>query len=683
MEPQSIFIIAPSGATDPVLARLADQAASAGCAPLLVEHAKASASLKESMRSNRGPSLILLAPSIDQPIATARELRSLWQAGHLIFVRQPGQMEALRRELSRAMLIGSEWSLVQADDPALPEIIREVARTAARRKRLRTTLDRANLQIAAHKPIDSIDYRRLLLSEHYLASILAQANDAIIGLDADLNILHWNKGAEHLFGLDAKSALARKADQMPWWCDAVSMGIRALQAGQSAQNTETSLVRNGETLILDITFSSVLDERGSFLGTSLIIRDVTRQRRHAEAERANLEKLVAERTAELRRSELALHQSQKLEAVGKLTGGVAHDFNNILQVIGGNLELLSIMLASEPAALKRIHNAIAATERGAKLSSHLLSFARRQPLQPLPTNLGRVLREIDDLLRRALGEGIEIETIIGGGLWNTMVDRNQMENVILNLAINARDAMEGAGKLTLELGNAMLDDQYAQQHGDVAPGQYVVLAVSDTGCGMDPATLERAFEPFFTTKPDGQGTGLGLSMTYGFVKQSSGHIKIYSEPGHGTTIRIYLPRSHQAELQVTDTRSSPATGGSETILVVEDDLAVQTAVVDMLVDMGYRVLKAPDALSALTILQSGMPVDLLFTDVVMPGAVRSPELARQARILLPNIKVLFTSGYTQNAIVHGGRLDPGVELLSKPYRREDLARKVRHVLDLQ
>lgn len=681
MEAQSIFIIGSDAVADPILARLAEQAASAGCVPQITGHAEAPALLKEAVRTDRIPALIVLSPSIGHPMTTARELRTIRQAVPLLFVREPGQMDALRRELSRAMMIGTEWSLVQADDPALSQLMREAARAAARRKRLRTTLDRANLQIAAHKAVDSLDYRRLLLSEHYLSNFLAHAKEAIVGLDAGLHILYWNKGAEHLFGLDARNALMCKADQMSWWGNAVSEGVRALRAGQSAPDTEMTLVRDGRTIFLEITLSAVLDEQASFLGTSLIIRDVTEQRRYAEAERAKLEKLVAERTAELRQAELALHQSQKLEAVGKLTGGVAHDFNNILQVIGSNLELLSIMLANQPAALTRIKNAVAATERGAKLSSHLLSFARRQPLQPRPTSLGRVLREMDDLLRRVLGEAIEIETIIGGGLWNSMVDRHQMENVILNLAINARDAMNGSGKLTLELGNSMLDDAYVRQHTDVAPGQYVMLAISDTGCGMDHATLERAFEPFFTTKPEGQGTGLGLSMAYGFVKQSSGHIKIYSELGHGTTVRLYLPRSHQAEVSVSDARAVPAVGGNETILVVEDDQAVQATVVDMLADMGYRVLKAPDAQSALTILQSGMHVDLLFTDVVMPGTLRSPELARQARLLLPDIKILFTSGYTQNAIVHGGRLDPHVELLSKPYRREDLARKIRHILD--
>ena len=292
-----------------------------------------------------------------------------------------------------------------------------------------------------------------------------------------------------------------------------------------------------------------------------------------------------------------------------------------------------------------------------------------------------MVREMDDLLRRALGEAIEVETVIAGGLWNTMTDPDQVQNAILNLAVNARDAMGGGGRLTIEAGNAMLDDHYAMRHEDVKPGQYVMLAVSDTGSGMTPEVLDKVFEPFFTTKREGSGTGLGLSMVYGFVKQSQGHIKIYSEPGQGTTVRIYLPRTLAAEETLTDLSAAPVENGTETILVVEDDPVVQATVVDLLKDLGYTVLRASDGQSALTLARSGIPIDLLFTDVVMPGPVRSPDLARQVQAMLPGIGVLFTSGYTENAIVHGGRLDPGVNLLSKPYRREDLARKVRHTLN--
>jgi CheY-like chemotaxis protein len=318
--------------------------------------------------------------------------------------------------------------------------------------------------------------------------------------------------------------------------------------------------------------------------------------------------------------------------------------------------------------------------RGAKLASQLLAFGRRQPLEPKVINIGRFIKGMDDMLRRALGEEIELETVVSGGLWNTLVDPGQIENAILNLAINARDAMNGGGRLTIEAGNASLDDDYARLHSEVQQGQYVLIAVTDTGSGIPPELIERVFEPFFSTKAEGKGTGLGLSMVYGFVKQSGGHVKIYSEVGHGTTIKLYLPRVHQGEDALADDTAAPVRGGTETVLVVEDDDEVRETAVGLLADLGYRVLKAREAMGALSVIESGVPIDVLFTDVVMPGPLRSPELARKARERLPGIAILFTSGYTENAIVHGGRLDRGVELLSKPYAREALARKIRHVL---
>ena len=387
-----------------------------------------------------------------------------------------------------------------------------------------------------------------------------------------------------------------------------------------------------------------------------------------------------EAAAALAASEATLRQSQKMESIGQLTGGVAHDFNNLLQVIGSNLQLLTKDMTGNDRGTRRVGNALEAVTRGARLVSQLLAFGRRQPLSPKVVNLGRLVREMDDILRRTLGEAIEIETVVAGGLWHTMVDPGNVENALLNLAINARDAMEGRGNLTVEVGNAYLDDDYAQTAQDITPGQYVMLAVTDTGSGIAPEIMEKVFEPFFTTKPEGRGTGLGLSMVYGFVKQSGGHVKIYSEPGHGTTIRLYLPRSLVSEDYVVTRDNGPITGGAETILVAEDDDRVRESVIDMLKELGYRVLQAPDAQSALAIIESGLAVDLLFTDVIMPGNLKSTELARMAIERLPGLQVLFTSGYSENSIVHSGRLDPGVELLSKPYTREALARKVRQLL---
>jgi PAS domain S-box-containing protein len=376
----------------------------------------------------------------------------------------------------------------------------------------------------------------------------------------------------------------------------------------------------------------------------------------------------------------ALQQAQKLEAVGKLTGGVAHDFNNILQVVGGNLQLLRDRLKDDGLAERYLKSSINSVERGAKLSSQLLAFARKQPLEPVVVNLGRVVRGMEELVKRAIGEMIELEIVVSGGLWNTTVDPHRLENVILNLAINARDAMQDGGKLTVELGNSMLDDAYVMFAPDIPAGQFVMLAITDTGSGMAKEVLERAIEPFFTTKREGEGTGLGLSMAFGFVKQSGGHFRIYSEVGHGTTIKMYFPRTLEAEALQPAPGRIEVTGGTGTVLVVEDDIEVQRTVVEMLVTLGYKVLKADDAESALAVLKSGVQCDLLFTDVVMPGPLKSTELARQAKELFPNIEVLFTSGYTQNAIIHSGRLDPGVHLLSKPYNREQLALKVQQVL---
>jgi len=396
---------------------------------------------------------------------------------------------------------------------------------------------------------------------------------------------------------------------------------------------------------------------------------------------ATLGHRVEERTIELERTQEVLRQSQKMEAIGNLAGGIAHDFNNLLQVITGNLQLLGREIAGNAVAEKRLNSALTGASRGARLASQLLSFGRRQPLSPKVINLSRLIREMDHLLRRSLGEAIEIDTIVGGGLWNTLVDPSNVENALLNLAINARDAMNGQGKLTIELGNAFLDDEYARHAFDVKAGQYVMLAVTDTGAGITPDVLEKVFDPFFTTKPEGKGTGLGLSMVYGFVKQSGGHIKIYSEPGNGTTVRIYLPRSAEEEDLIAESLAGATSGGNETILVVEDDEAVREITVGLLTELGYRVLRAKDADSGLAIIESGVPIDVLFTDVVMPGRLKSRDLAKKAKERLPHLGILFTSGYTENSIVHGGRLDPGVNLLSKPYTREALARKIRQVIE--
>ena len=416
-------------------------------------------------------------------------------------------------------------------------------------------------------------------------------------------------------------------------------------------------------------------------------REILERKRAEEALRdlnATLEQQVIERSEALRQNEEALRQSQKMEAVGQLTGGVAHDFNNLLQIIIGNLDTLRRKLPLESGRLRRAaEQAMTGARRAASLTQRLLAFSRRQPLDPRSIDINSLVNEMSELLHRTLGETVAVETVRGAGLWRIEADANELEAAILNLAVNARDAMGEGGRLTIETANAHIDAGYAAAQAEVIPGQYVVVSISDTGTGMDAPTIARAFEPFFTTKPVGKGTGLGLSQVYGFVKQSGGHVKIYSEVGHGTTVKIYLPRMTGAdcEAEVVSQLSLPEGTAEETVLVIEDDDDVRTYSVETLRDLGYRVIEAHDGPSGLRLLERQSHVDLLFTDVVLPGGMTGAQAAAHARELRPQLKVLFTTGYARNAIVHHGRLDKGAQLLTKPFSYAELAAKVRDVLD--
>jgi signal transduction histidine kinase/DNA-binding response OmpR family regulator len=402
-----------------------------------------------------------------------------------------------------------------------------------------------------------------------------------------------------------------------------------------------------------------------------------------------LEQRVEAEVARRAEAEEALRQSQKMEAVGQLTGGIAHDFNNLLTVVTGNIGMAQRALdganVTDARTRRALTGAMKGAERAATLTQRLLAFSRRQPLAPKVVDVDKLVLGVSDLLQRSLGELVKLEIVIAPGLWRIEADPNQLESALVNLAVNARDAMPKGGELVIETANARLDENYSATHAEVPPGQYVMIAVTDTGSGMPKAVLDRAFEPFYTTKEIGKGTGLGLSMIYGFIKQSGGHIKIYSEEGQGTTVKMYLPRLLRETAEDDDsgslTSGFEASPRQETILVVEDDDDVRAYTVDCLREFGYRVLEAHDGPSALRLLdRQESPVDLLFTDVVMPE-MTGRELADEARKAQPRLRVLYTSGYTRNAIVHSGRLDPGVDMIAKPFTFEALGQKVRDALD--
>jgi PAS domain S-box-containing protein len=494
------------------------------------------------------------------------------------------------------------------------------------------------------------------------------ADYAIYMLDPEGHVVNWNLGAERIKGYSREEILGHHFSRFYTPEDqAAGVPKTALETAARDGKFEAEGWRrrkDDSKFWASIVISAIRNKDGSLAGFAKVTRDLT-ERRAAE-----------ERT----------RQAQKMEGIGQLTGGIAHDFNNLLTIIIGNLETLQRNLNSngvDPEKLRRTaDNAMRGARRAESLTQRLLAFSRQQPLNPKPIDINRLVAGMSDLLRRSIGEQIIVETVLSGGLWRAHADPNQLELAILNLAVNARDAMPNGGKLTIEAANVHLDEKYAAAQAEVLPGQYVMLAVSDNGSGMTPETRAKAFDPFFTTKDVGHGTGLGLSQVYGFAKQSRGHVKIYSEVGEGATIKLYLPRVHDMALADEEATEAVAHGSaSETILVVEDDPEVRRFSCETLAELGYNVLEAGDGHAGLRVLDANPDIRVLFTDVGLPGGMSGRQLADEARKRRPELRVLFTTGYARNSIVHNGRLDPGVELITKPFTQSALSAKLRDILD--
>ncbi len=486
-----------------------------------------------------------------------------------------------------------------------------------------------------------------------LTTTLESITDAFYTLDRDWRFLYVNNEAERLLRRPRAELIGKVLwEEFPG------------TAGTMIESQLKSAMANGRAVAFQEfapTLKIWVDTRAypSSDGLTVYFRDITEQRD----------------------MESRLRQAQRLEAIGQLTGGIAHDFNNLLTVIIGNAEMMVLRLPDNDPLRPLADLTLAAAERGADLTHRLLAFARKQALEPKAVDVNLLLGNMDALLRRTLGEQVELRWIGARRLCKAFIDASQLEGAVLNLCINARDAMAKGGHITIETANVALDENYADKHLEVTPGEYVMVAVSDTGSGMTPDVVAHAFEPFFTTKGHGKGSGLGLSMVHGFVKQSGGHVKIYTELGHGTTVKLYLPRARDGALVAPLAADAPITGGHEKVLLVEDDDHVREFALVQLKNLGYKVTVARDGHEALAIIKQTPDFDLLFTDVVMPGGMKGPELAVAARKINPALRVLYTSGYTENAIVHHGRLDPGIHLLNKPYRRHDLALKLRQALD--
>ena len=488
---------------------------------------------------------------------------------------------------------------------------------------------------------------------------------AIYMLDAEGRVSSWNAGAERFKGYSAQEIMGEHFSRFYTEEDrAAGVPARALQTAESEGRFEAEgwrVRKDGSRFWAMVIIDPIRDEAGKLIGYAKVTRDMSERRAIEEQ----------------------LRQSQKMEAVGQLTGGLAHDFNNLLTGISGSLELMQARIAQgRTAEIDRyILAAQGAVKRASALTHRLLAFSRRQTLDPKPTNVNRLLNELEDLIRRTVGPGVQVEVVGASGLWPTLVDPNQLENSVLNLCINGRDAMPDGGKLTIETSNKWIDERASRSH-DLPVGQYVSVCVTDTG--MTPDVIAKAFDPFFTTKPIGEGTGLGLSMIYGFARQSGGQVRIYSEVGEGTTMCLYLPRySDDAALaeEIERPPGAQATGEGEVVLVIDDEPTVRMLVAEVLAELGYAVIEAPDGPAGLKVLDSNARIDLLITDVGLPGGMNGRQVADAARVGRPDLKVLFITGYAENAVIGKGRLAEGMYVVTKPFQMDMLAHRIREIIE--
>jgi PAS domain S-box-containing protein len=606
---------------------------------------------------------VVVGPGVERPLDVARQVHLSRRTLPIILMVEAGEVQRFQQMLPFVPHLGDVWiAAADASSAALRRLIADAASAASRRRSMSSMLERINRQLMPASDLrDEAKQRRLAQSDRFLASLLAHAPDAILATDLNARIVAWNDAASTLFHRDADEAMGRPLTSL--FAESFRENLAALlertKAGEVVRTDEIqALLPDLTTRTAEVILAPVYGESGRVGNLSVIVRDIT-------------ERVDAENR---------LRQSQKMEAIGHLTGGVAHDFNNLLTVVIGNLELLDRHLQRDRRARDLADQAMKAAERGATLVRQLLSFGRRQALRPTAVDLNELVATTLDLLRRTLGETIEIETRLAPALEPARVDRNQLESALLNLCLNARDAMPEGGRLTIQTTRRRVPEDFASE--DLRPGDYAVLTVVDFGVGMSPEVQARAFEPFFTTKDVGEGSGLGLSMVYGFAKQSGGHVELSSEPGRGTTVTLFLPiMPSLPDPAAEEAEAEHRSVARATVLLVEDDPDVRSTVVAMLTDLGCQVLEAQDGPSALRILEGTTHIDLLFADVVMPGGISGPQLARHATALRPSLKVLLASGYNEIAAAHGDASHLGGELLTKPFRRADLALRIRRLLE--